>query len=371
MLIPFIGLKTHPGKIKKEINKAIKKVIDNAQFIQGKEVQKFEEEFASYLGMQHCITVNSGTDALILGIKALNLQPGDEIIVPANTFIATAFAVSENRLKPVFVDIDENDYGVDIDDLRKKINNKTKAIILVHLYGQPDKIDEAKDIIKKTKRKIYLIEDTSQAHGAEYKSEKVGNFGVFSAFSFYPTKNLGAYGDGGAIVTNDSKLAKKYKLYREYGQKKKYIYEALGRNSRLDTIQAAILRVKLKYLDEWNTKRRQIASYYTKFFNKEIPFIKTPKEFKERQSVFHLYVVRVRKRNGLLKYLNENGIQSLIHYPIPLHLQKVYKYLNYKKGDLPIAERISSKIISLPIFPEMKVDQIEFVVKKIRSFFEK
>lgn len=371
MFVPFIDLKMEYRKIKEEIDEAVERVIDGTQFIQGEDVQKFEREFADYLGAQYCITVNSGTDALILGLKGLDLEPGDEVIVPSNTFIATALAVSENRLKPVFVDVDENDYGINIDDLRKKINYKTKAIILVHLYGQPDKIDEVKDIIKSTKRKIYLIEDACQAHGAEYKAKKVGNFGVFSAFSFYPTKNLGSYGDGGAIVTNDLKLAKKYKLYREYGQNKKYIYEALGRNSRLDTIQAAILRVKLKYLDEWNMKRRRIAFYYTKLFNREIPFIKTPKEFKERQSVFHLYVVRTRKRNSLLKYLNENGIQSLIHYPTPLHLQKVYKYLNYKKGELPISEKISSEIISLPIFPEMKVNQVEFVVKKIRSFYEK
>lgn len=286
MKILFVDLKSQYQSIKKEINSAIKKVILSSQFIQGEEVKKFEEEFANYLGTEYCIGVNSGTDALILGIRALEIENGSEIIVSANTFIATALGVSENSLKPVFVDIDEQDYGINLADLKRKINSRTKAIILVHLYGQPDKIDEVKEIIKKTGKKIYLIEDACQAHGAKYKGKRVGNFGIFSAFSFYPGKNLGAYGDGGAIVTNDKKLAEKIKLLREYGQKKKYYHESLGINSRLDSIQAAILRVKLKYLDKWNKKRQEHAFLYNKLIQENIPEIITPKFFLIEKAYF-------------------------------------------------------------------------------------
>ena len=371
MLIPFVDLKSQYQSIKKEINLAIKKVILSSQFIQGEEVKKFEEEFANYLGAKYCIGVNSGTDALILGIRALEIEKGSEIIVPANTFIATALGVSENGLKPVFVDIDEQDYGINIADLKRKINSKTKAIILVHLYGQPDKIDEVKEIIKKSGKKIYLIEDACQAHGAKYKGKRVGNFGIFSAFSFYPGKNLGAYGDGGAIVTNDKKLAEKIKLLREYGQKKKYYHETLGINSRLDSIQAAILRVKLKYLNKWNKERQEHALLYNKLIQKNIPEIVTPKFFSDRESVFHLYVVKVKKRDQLLDYLIKNNIQALIHYPIPLHLQNAYKFLGYKKGDLPIVEKVSKEIISLPMFAELKKSQIKSIINIMNNFYEK
>lgn len=367
--IPFVDLKAQYQIIKREINEAIGKTIKNFQFIQGEGVKLFEKEFARYLNVRYCITVNSGTDALILGIRALELKPGDEIIVPVNTFIATALGVSENGLKPVFVDIDD-DYGINLDDLKRKINSRTKAIILVHLYGQPDKIDEVKEIIKKTGKKIYLIEDACQAHGADYKGIKVGNFGIFAAFSFYPGKNLGAYGDGGAIVTNDKKLAEKYRLLREYGQIKKYYHQTLGVNSRLDTIQAAILRVKLRYLDRWNKLRQKHAKLYTEILNKNLPFIKTPKEFPERRSVYHLYVIRVKKRDQLFNYLQNKGVQALIHYPIPLHLQEAYKFLGYKKGDFPIAEKVASEILSLPMFPELKLDFIRKEIKLILNFYK-
>ncbi len=372
MQIPFVDLKTQYQTIRKDINKAISTVINTSQFIQGEETKRFEEEFGKYISTKYCLGVNSGTDALILGIRALGLPSGSEIIVPANTFIATALAVSENDLKPVFVDIDETDYGMELSDLKRKITSRTRAVIAVHLYGQPEKLDEIKKIIKKSKQKIYLIEDACQAHGAFYKTKLVGNFGIFAAFSFYPGKNLGAYGDGGAIVTNDKKIAEKVKFLREYGQKKKYYHITVGVNSRLDSLQAAILKVKLKHLDKWNGKRQEIAKIYSTLLDKLSPHILyTPKIFKDRQSVFHLYVVRVKKRDGLLKYLQENGIQALIHYPTPLHLQKTYSFLGYKKGDLPIVEGVAEQIISLPIFPDLTKKQIKYIVKKIADFYEK
>ncbi|KKP29989.1 MAG: pyridoxal phosphate-dependent protein [Parcubacteria group bacterium GW2011_GWA2_31_28] len=369
-VIPFTDLKSQYSHVKREVNTAIKRVINNAQFIGGLEVEKFEKEFARYLKVKYVIGINSGTDALIIGIRGLNLKTNDEVIVPANTFIATALAVSENGARPVFVDIDENDFGINLDDLKNKINEKTKAIILVHLYGQPDKIDEIKEIIKNTGRKIHIIEDACQAHGAIYKGKRVGNFGIFSAFSFYPTKNLGAYGDGGAIVTNDHKLAEKYRLLRQYGSDKKYFHKTFGVNSRLDTLQAAVLGVKLKYLDNWNKKRQAIANLYTKYLNKMVPEVNTPNEFSDRKSVFHIYLIRTKKRNKLANYLKKRGVLTLIHYPLPLHLQKAYDYLGYKYGDFPNTEKASEEILSLPMYEYMTEKQIQYVVKSIEEFYK-
>ena len=369
MNIPFVDLKLQYEEIQTEIENAIFKVIQSAKFIQGEDVNKFEEEFANYLGANYCIGVNSGTDALILGVRALELEQGDEILIPANTYISTALAASENGLRPVFVDINE-DFQINLEDLKRKINNRTKAIIVVHMYGQPDSIEKIRESIKKTGKKIHFIEDASQAHGAEYQGKKVGTFGIFSAFSFYPGKNLGAYGDAGAIVTNSKELANKYKLLREYGQREKYYHDILGVNSRLDSIQAAVLRVKLKHLDKWNEKRIKISEYYSDLLKKYVPFIQTPKIFNGRKNVFHLYVIKTKKRDGLLEYLKENKIQSLIHYPIPLHLQRAYAYLGYKRGDLRVTEKISSEILSLPIYPELTREMQEFVVDRISKYFE-
>lgn len=369
MNIPFVDLKLQYKEIQTEVENAISNVIQSTKFVQGEEVTKFEEEFANYLGANYCIGVNSGTDALILGVRALGLNPGDEVLIPANTYISTALAASENGLRPVLVDIDE-DFGINLEDLKRKINSRTKAIIAVHMYGQPDRIREIEECIKKTGEKIHFIEDASQAHGAEYQSKKVGTFGIFSAFSFYPGKNLGAYGDAGAILTNNKDLANRYKLLREYGQREKYYHDLLGVNSRLDSIQAAVLRVKLRYLDRWNEKRIKIAEHYSDLLEKYVPFVQTPKVFNDRKSVFHLYVIRTKKRDELLEYLKENKIQTLIHYPIPLHLQKAYSYLGYKRGDLRVTEKISSEIISLPIYPELTQEMVEFVVNKISKYFK-
>jgi len=369
MKVPFVDLTAQYKTIKKDIDRAIQSVVDGAHFVQGPEVAGFENAFSSYLGASYCVGVNSGTDALILGIRSLGLLPGDEVIVPVNTFIATALGISDNRLKPVFIDIDPLDYGMDLTDLRRKITSKTKAILPVHLFGQPEKIDEIKQIIKESGKKIFLIEDACQAHGAMYKGQKVGTFGNFAAFSFYPGKNLGAYGDGGALVTNDAEVAGKFKMLREYGQKKKYVHESLGTNSRLDTLQAAVLLTKLKHLDMWNKKRQKWAAYYTKQIKKYLPKIKTPTIYNDRLSVFHLYIIEVDRRDALLAWLNDKGIQALIHYPIPLHLQKAYASLGYKKGDFPNAERAADRIISLPMYPDLTKVQVDFVVDAVREFY--
>jgi dTDP-4-amino-4,6-dideoxygalactose transaminase len=371
MKIPFVDIKSQYTGIRKEMDDAIRNVINGAHFIQGPEVEAFESEFAKYLGTSYCVGVNSGTDALILGLRALGLPRGAEVIVPVNTFIATALAASDNGLTPVFVDIDPKDNGMDLKDLKKKINRKTKAVIIVHLYGQPEKIDEIQKIINDSGHPIYLIEDACQAHGATYKGKRVGTFGIFSAFSFYPGKNLGAYGDGGALVTNDSVIAEKFRMLREYGQKKKYHHESLGTNSRLDTIQAAVLLTKLKYLDCWNTKRQELADYYTKQIKKFLPDVTVPIVYPERRSIYHIYSIGISYRDELLQYLNKHGIQALIHYPIPLHLQKAYAPLGYKKGDFPKAEQMAEQILSLPIFPELKRKQIDYVIKTMSEFYAK
>lgn len=369
MTISFVDLKAQYKAIKSEIDSEIQNVLRSTDFIQGQHVEEFEKEYSHYNGVAHCISVNSGTDALILGMRALELTRGGEIIVAANTYISTALSASENGLKPVFVDIDD-DFGMDLSDLKRKINSRTVGIAITHLYGQADKVEEINDIIKKTQKKILVIEDACQAHGAYYKKRRVGSFGVFGAFSFYPGKNLGAYGDGGAIITNDSKLAKKYRLLREYGQTRKYIHKSIGVNSRLDTLQAAVLRVKLKHLDEWNLQRQKLASYYTNCFKNELPFVQTPKEFQDRKSIYHLYVIRTKKRDALQKYLVENGVKVQIHYPIPVHLQNAYKYLGYNRGDIPYVEKISNEILSLPIYPELTKEMVKYIVNMVKRFYQ-
>ena len=366
--IPFVDLQAQYKELKKEINTAISEVIQKTQFIQGQAVEDFEENYAIYIGAKYSVGLNSGTDALILGIRALGLKEG-EIIVPVNTYYSGALAVLENNLKVVFVDIDEKDFGINLEDLQRKITKKTKAILVTHLYGQADKITEIQNIVEKINNKILLIEDACQSHGAFYKKKKVGTYGVFSAFSFYPGKNLGAYGDAGALTTNDSTLVKKLKYLREYGQEKKYIHTSIGVNSRLDTIQAAVLLAKLPHLDFWNKSRQQLAEYYTNLLRKNVPFVKTPNTFSERLSVYHLYVIHAPKRDQLLSYLQNSNIFAQMHYPLPLHLQKAFSFMGYKKGDFPFAEKISSEIISLPIYPQMTKAMVARVADTIEKFY--
>lgn len=366
----FVNIPKEYLSLKMKIDLAISKVIKSGHLILGEEVDLFEKEFADFLNAKYCLTVNSGTDALILGLRSLNLKPGDEVIVPTNTFIASALAATENKLTPIFVDVNKDDYGIDLADLKRKITTKTKAIIVVHLFGQPDKLDEIQKIIKGSKKNIYLIEDAAQAHGAFYNKKRIGTRGIFSVFSFYPTKNLGAYGDGGAIVTNNRGVADSIRLLRQYGQESKYHHEILGVNSRMDTIQAAILRIKLRHLDEWNNKRQANARLLTKLINRDCPKVKTPGYYKDRPSVYHLYVIQANKRNALQYFLKQKHIMTLVHYPIPLHLQKAFSYLKYKKGDFPNAENISDSVVSLPIHPFLTIQEIKYMARTITDFYK-
>lgn len=367
MKIPFLNLNAQYQDVKHEIDASISRVLRNGQFIGGKEVAAFENKFARYIGVNECIGVNSGTDALILGTRALGLSAGDEIIIPANTFYSAVLAATENGHKPVLADIDPGDNGYYLADVKQRINNRTKAIMVVHLHGRADKIVELKSLIKNSGRKILLIEDACQAHGAKYLDKKVGGFGVFGAFSFYPSKNLGAYGDGGAVTTNDRSLAKKIRLLHEYGLTKKYHHESIGTNSRLDSMQAAILTVKLKYLDRWNKMRQKRAALYTKLL-KNLKHIEAPHLFPGRPSIFHIYPIQTARRNALQSFLSMHGITTQIHYPIPLHLQKAFKYLGYKQGDFPGAERAAARMLSLPMYAELTDDQIYYVCDTIRRY---
>lgn len=362
--INFVDLKRQYQSIKAEIDEAISRVINGTNFILGDEVEEFEKEFAEFCQTKFCIGVASGTDALFLSLKALDIGPGDEVITVPNTFIATVLAISLTGAKPIFVDINSQTYNIDFQKIEEKITRKTKAIIPVHLYGQPAEMDKILTVAKKYNLKV--IEDACQAHGAEYQGRRVGSFGDLAAFSFYPSKNLGAYGDGGAITTNNAELAEKIRMLRNYGQRIKYQHLVKGFNSRLDTLQAAILRVKLKYLDQWNKSRRQNAQLYNQLLVDTD--VITPKEIPGANAVYHLYVIRTQKRDELVKFLSKRNISTVIHYPIPIHLQPAYQDLDYKLGDFPITEKISKEIISLPMFPELTKEEINYVVQSIKEF---
>lgn len=368
MQIPFVDLKNQYRSLHLEIRKAFEDVCSSASFIKGPCLEKFERDFAKFVGVKHCIGVASGTDALHLSLLALGIKKGDEVILPVNTFVATAYAVIFTGATPVFTDADPETSNIDVKLIEEKITAKTRAIIPVHLYGQPARMDQIMKLAKK--HHLFVLEDAAQAHGAVYKRKNAGAFGNMAAFSFYPGKNLGAYGDGGAVATNSGKLAQIIKELREYGSKLKYVHNRIGYNSRLDSLQAAILQIKLKYLSEWNRKRQKAADYYSKKINAEMPFIKTPFIEKGAESVFHLYVIQTPKRDKLIKYLLSKGIQTGIHYPKPLHLQKSLKNPGYKKGDFPVAEKLSSRILSLPMYPELTLREQDYIVKSIQDFFK-
>ncbi|XRO75841.1 DegT/DnrJ/EryC1/StrS family aminotransferase [Methanocaldococcus sp. 28A] len=362
-MISFVDLRREYQEIKKEINQVIQRVLESGWFILGKELEAFEKEFAEYLGAKHVIGVNSGSDALYLAVKALGVSKDDEVITVSHTFISTVDAITRNGAKPVFVDIDPETYTIDVSQIEKKITEKTKAIVPVHLYGHPADMDPILEIAEEYG--LYVIEDASQAHGAEYKGRKVGNIGDVGCFSFYPTKNLGAYGDGGVVVTNDDELAEKLRVLRSYGSSKKYYHNLIGVNSRLDELQAAILRVKLKYLDEWNKRRRKMAKLYNKLL--EDYEVITPIEKVWAKHVYHLYIIRHKERDKLQKYLSENGIQTQIHYPIPVHKQKAYVDLGINV-QLPITEKISNEILSLPMHPWLKEEEVKYICETIKKF---
>ncbi len=365
MKIPLLDLKKQYLSIKKEIDQAIKRVLNSTQFILGENVQKFEKEFSKFCGTKYAIGVGNGTDALYLSLRALNISKGDEVIVPVNTFIATAEAITLNGAKPVFVDIDLNTFNIDPEKIEKAITKKTKAIIPVHLFGQPADMSPILKIARKYR--LYVIEDCAQAHRAKYKNKKIGSIGDVACFSFFPGKNLGAYGDAGIVITNNKKLAQKIHMLRNHGREKKYIHRMEGINSRLDEIQAAILRVKLKHLNKWNKARQKNAKIYDKLFRNMNDII-TPRIIKNTQSVYYFYTICVKNRKKIQKKLKEKGVSTGIHYPVPLHLQPAYKYLGHKRGDFPKAEKQSNEILSLPIYPELAEKQIKFIVNIIKKY---
>lgn len=362
-MIPFVDLKAQYDSIKEEIDNSIQNVLNTTSFIMGEELKKFEEEFASFCNTRYAIGVANGSDALILALRACSIGEGDEVITVPHTFISTAEAISNVGGKVVFVDIDPKTYTIDISKMEEKINKKTKAIIPVHLYGQPADMDPIIELAKKYNLRI--IEDAAQAHGAEYKGKKVGSIGDVGCFSFYPGKNLGAYGDAGMVITNNKKVAEQIKLLRNHGRiNKKYEHEIEGYSSRLDNLQAAILRVKLKYLNKWNESRRKNARRYNELLN-SISGIITPYEDNYAKHVYHLYVIRTENRDKLREELKSEGVTTGIHYPIPLHLQPAYNYLGYKRGDFPVTEECSQNILSLPMYAELSDKQILKIVETI------
>lgn len=364
----FIDLITPHKENEYKLNNAIKGVFFRSDFILGQDVKLFEDEFANYCGTRYAVGVNSGTDALFLALKSLDVHNGDEVIVPVFTFIATALAVSYTGAKPVFVDIDENTYCIDAGQIEKSVTKRTKAIIPVHLYGHPADMRKILNIAKRHDLKI--VEDAAQAHGANYSlnslRKKTGSMSDAGCFSFYPTKNLGGCGDAGAIVTNNKKVQKQLLMLRDSGRISRYSHAITGYNSRLDTLQAAILRVKLKKLDSWNGIRRKKAKLYNQLLS-DVGDIILPYEEKNVEHAYHLYVIRSKQREKICNRLKKHNIPFLIHYPIPLHLQKAYKTLGYKKGDFPIAERIANEVISLPLHPFLGNSQIKQVVKAIKG----
>ncbi len=363
-MIKFLDLKNQYIKIQREVDDVIKNVINESAFIGGKYLKKFEEEFANYQEAKHCIGIGNGTDGLEIVLESLNLPPKSEIIVPANSFISTAEAVTRAGHKVVFCDCDQNNYTISINSLKAKINKNTKAIMVVHLYGHPSDMDKILDIAKKHDLKV--IEDCAQAHGAEYKGKRVGAIGDAGVFSFYPGKNLGAYGDGGAIVTNNDQIAQKTRMIANHGRIEKYNHEFEGRNSRLDGLQAAILSVKLKHLDSWIKIRINIAEFYLQNL-KDLNGIILPKKEDWAKQVYHLFVIRNKKRDKLIEYLKEHNIQTGIHYPISLPKLKAYKYLNQDSEDF-FANKNDINLLSLPIGEHINFDETKKIVNTIKKF---
>ena len=353
------------NEIRQELDSAYNRVLDKSYFIQGDECRKFEEEFAEYCGVKYCVGVATGLDALFLILKAMNIGNGDEVIVPSNTYIATALAVSYTGAKPVFVEPEIETFNINPSRIEEKITSNTKAIIAVHLQGRTANMEAINVIAKKHNLKV--IEDAAQAHGAKYKGKKAGSLGDAAGFSFYPGKNLGALGDGGCVTTNNKELADKIRALGNYGSDYKYHHIYKGVNSRLDEIQAAFLRVKLPNLDRWNEERRATAKKY--FEGIKNPLIKLPlKSTDEFEHIYHVFVIRCDKRDELEKYLNDNGIGTVKHYPIPMHEQECYKDLGIKHGELPIAEEISRTVLSIPMYYGMTDEEINYVIETINKF---
>jgi dTDP-4-amino-4,6-dideoxygalactose transaminase len=366
-MIPFVDLNAQYQSIKSEIDKAISNCINEGNFIKGKAVSDFEHAFARYHSAGYCIGCGNGTDALEIILKSLKIGQGDEVIVPALSWIATSECVNNVGAEPVFVDINLNNFTIDVSQIENKITPRTRAIIPVHLYGYPADIKQIMLIAEK--HKLFVIEDCAQAHGAEYQGQKVGTFGIAAAFSFFPSKNLGAFGDGGAIVTSDANLAENARMISNHGQLFiKHSHKVIGRNSRLDTIQASVLNVKLKYLDKWNQNRSAAAHYYRSRLYDSNKLV-LPEVDIEKKHVYHLFVLRCFNRISLIELLEKNDISFGIHYPTPLPFIEAYKYMKLVSDDFPVASKLTKEIISLPIYPEITEDQIETICKLILEKF--
>lgn len=367
MNVPFLDLKAQYRTIKDEIHAAIGEVMENTAFAGGPFVAKFEKDFAAFCGCKHAVGVGNGTDALWLSLIALGIGPGDEVVTVPNTFIATAEAITWCGAKPVFADIDERTNNMNPANLRTAITRKTKAIIPVHLFGQTADMDPILDVARE--KGLPVIEDAAQAHGAEYKGRRAGTMGATGCFSFYPGKNLGAYGEAGAVVTNDDALAEKMRMFRDHGQAKKYYHGMVGWNARMDGIQGAVLGVKLKYLAGWNDARRRHAAAYTEQLSSLNEVLK-PREEAYAKHVYHIYAIRVKERDRLMAGLGEKGIACNIHYPVPIHLQEAYRSLNLGPGSFPVAEKCASEYLSLPMFAELTPEQITYVAEQVRAFYQ-
>lgn len=366
MKIPFLSFEETNKKIKPEIIKAFEQFFDKSWYVLGDSVKKFEQEFALFSDVKHCVGVSNGLDALHIALRALNVGMGDEVIVPSNTYIATVLAVSYVGAIPVFVEPDLNTYNINPAKIEASITSKTKAIMPVHLYGQACEMDSIIAIAEKNE--LFVVEDNAQSQGATYSGRRTGSFGHINGTSFYPGKNLGALGDAGAVTTDDPELAKKASILRNYGSDKKYYNEVIGYNMRLDECQAAFLTVKLKYLEQWTTQRHQIAGWYNAAL-RNIGDLILPVVKENATHVYHIYMVRTKQRNALQKYLEENSIGTLIHYPVPPFLQKAYANLDHKPGDFPIAEEIANTCLSLPVWPGIKEEEINRIAGIIQKFY--
>ena len=376
--VPFFDLAVQFKSIETEIKSALEEVFQNQQFIMGPSVQLLEEAIAQYCQTRYAIGVASGSDALLLSLMASDIKAGDEVLLPPFTFFATAGSISRLGATPVFVDIDRETYNVDPSKIEEKITARTKAILPVHLFGQCADMDPLLQIAKE--EKLFIIEDAAQALGAEYKpkvgskGQRAGQIGDLGCFSFYPTKNLGAFGDAGMVVTDDPGLAEKVRLLRVHGSQPKYFHKAIGVNSRLDTIQAAILLVKFKYLEKWTAERQRKAGRYQTLFQdllSSVKGIKLPTVQYQNRHIFHQYVIRVPERDRLKQFLAEEGVGTDIYYPVPLHLQECYSFLKYRRGDLPVSEKASEEVLALPIYPELTEDHQKAVVNRIEAFYNK
>ena len=369
--IKMVDLYGQYSRINLEINDAIQNVIDSTAFIQGPAVSEFSKNLSSYLGGVNVITCANGTDALQIAMMALDLKPGDEVILPVHTYVATAEVIGLLNLTPVFVDVDQRTFNLDANQIESKITPKTKVIVPVHLYGQCADMEAIVEIA--SRYNLFIIEDVAQALGAKYtfsngQQKRAGTIGTIGTTSFFPSKNLGCFGDGGAIFTNDKLLAERIKMIANHGQKVKYHHDVIGINSRLDTVQAAVLNVKLRYLDEYEQKRNEVAMFYDKHLN-DISGVEIPFRSPNSTHVFHQYTIQATKRDELKVYLEKKGIPTMIYYPVPLHLQKAYVRTGFGEGSFPVTEQLSKSVISLPIHTEMKTDELEFICNSIRSFY--